>query len=92
MDATRDYHTKWRKPDREKEVSYTIIYMWNLKKWYKCTYLQNRNRNLENKCTINKRVREKDKLGVWDVCVCVCVCVYTYIYIYPPIYKIDNQQ
>ena len=27
----RDYHTKWSKPDRERQVSYDITYMWNLK-------------------------------------------------------------
>ena len=29
MDGTRDYHTEWSKS--EKEVSYDITYMWNLK-------------------------------------------------------------
>ena len=58
MDGPRDYHTKWSKSDRERQVSYDIAYMWNLKKnfiyiyiyiyiythtRYK-TYLQNRNR------------------------------------------------
>ena len=31
MDGPRDYHTKWRKSDREKQISYDIIYMHNLK-------------------------------------------------------------
>ena len=39
MDATKDYHTKWIKSDRERQVSYDIAYMWNLEKWYKWTYL-----------------------------------------------------
>ena len=30
MDGTRDYHTKWSKPDRERQISYDITYMWNL--------------------------------------------------------------
>ena len=30
MDGARDYHTKWNKS--EKEISYDITYMWNLKK------------------------------------------------------------
>ena len=25
-------HTKWSKPDREKQISYDTAYMWNLKK------------------------------------------------------------
>ena len=31
MDRPRDYHTKWAKSDRERQISY-ITYMWNLKK------------------------------------------------------------
>ena len=32
MDEPRDYHTKWSKPDKERQISYDIAYMWNLKK------------------------------------------------------------
>ena len=28
----RDYHTKCRKPDRKRQISYNVAYMWNLKK------------------------------------------------------------
>ena len=31
MDATRDYHTKWSKSDRERQIPYDITFMWNLK-------------------------------------------------------------
>ena len=31
MGGTRDYHTKWSKSDRERQISYDITYMWNLK-------------------------------------------------------------
>ena len=34
LGGTRNYHTKWRKSDRERQTSYDI-YMWNLKKGYK---------------------------------------------------------
>ena len=58
--------------------------MWNLKKWYEWTYLQDRNRltDIENKLmdTKGERGRGRDKLGVWDE------------QIYTTIYKIDNQQ
>ena len=30
MDATRDSHTKWSKPGRERQVPYDITYIWNL--------------------------------------------------------------
>ena len=32
MDGPRDSHTKWSKSDGERQISYDITYMWNLKK------------------------------------------------------------
>ena len=51
MVGPRDYHTKWNNADRERQISYDITYMWNFKKWYNWTYLENRNRltDIENK-------------------------------------------
>ena len=31
MDWTRDYHTKWSKSERERQILYDITYMWNSK-------------------------------------------------------------
>ena len=31
MDATRDYHSKWSKSERKKQIPYDITYRWNLK-------------------------------------------------------------
>ena len=31
-DTPRDCHTKWSKSDRERQISYDMAYMWNLKK------------------------------------------------------------
>ena len=31
MDGLRDYHTRWSKSDRERQISYDIIYTWNLR-------------------------------------------------------------
>ena len=41
MDGPRYCHTEWSKS--EKEISFDITYLWNLKKWYRWAYLQNRN-------------------------------------------------
>ena len=35
MDGPRDYHAKWSKSDRERQMSYGITYMWDLKKMIK---------------------------------------------------------
>ena len=76
MNGPRDYHTKWSKSDRERQISYDIAYMWNLKLWYKWTYLQKRNRvtDVENKLMVMGGC----KLGDWDW------------HIHATIYKIDN--
>ena len=31
MDATGDYHAKWGKSERERQIPYDITYIWNLK-------------------------------------------------------------
>ena len=31
MDELSDYHTKWSKLERERQIPYDITYMWNLK-------------------------------------------------------------
>ena len=56
MDGPRDFDTKQIKSDRERQISYDIAYMWNLKKWCKWTYIQNRNRltDIENKFMVTK--------------------------------------
>ena len=57
MDGPGDYHTKWSKSDKERQISYGIAYMWNLKKQlYRWTYLQNRNRltDLENELMVTR--------------------------------------
>ena len=54
----------------ERQISYDITSTWNLKKWYKWTYLQNRNRltDIEKNLWLPKGKGEggRDKLGVWD--------------------------
>ena len=65
----------------ERQISYGYAYMWNLKKWYKWTYLQDRNRviDVENKLMVTKGEREsRDKLGDWDW------------HVHTTIYKTDN--
>ena len=31
MDGPRDYHTKWSKSERERQIPNDVTYMWNLK-------------------------------------------------------------
>ena len=70
MDGTKDYHAKWSKPDRERQLSHVITYMWNFKKRYKWTYLQNINRltDKENEIVVIEGERREGRyeLSVWD--------------------------
>ena len=43
MDGSRDYHTKWNKLDRERQIPWYYLYM-EFKIRYKWVYLWNRNR------------------------------------------------
>ena len=70
MDGPRDYHIKWSKSDRERQISYDITYMWNLKKKWIQMNLQNGNRLIdrENKLMVTKGERgvKIRNLGVTD--------------------------
>ena len=43
IDEPGAYHTGWSKSEREKQISYVNIYIWNLERWYWWTYLQGSN-------------------------------------------------
>ena len=77
MDGPRDCHTEWSKSDRERQISSDIAYMWNLEKWYKWTYLQNRNRvtDVKNKLMVTKG--ERGGRINWEI----GIDVYTLLYI-----------
>ena len=64
VDGPRDFHIEWSKSEREKQILY-IIYKWSLKKFYRWTYLQSRNREIdaENKCMDIKGRRGRGELG-----------------------------
>ena len=68
LDGTRDYHTKWSKSDRVRQIPYHLYVEYKI--WCKWTYLQNRNRptDIKNKLTVTKGERGwvRDKLEVWD--------------------------
>ena len=56
-----DDHYKWStRSDKERQLVYDVTYMWNLKRQYKWTYLQNRNRltGIESKLMVTKRENE----------------------------------
>ena len=69
MNGFGGHYAKENKSDRERQIPYDIAYMWNLKKWYKWTYLQNRNRPIDIEKVIYGCQRwrgGRDKLEAWD--------------------------
>ena len=67
MDRSRGNPTK---SDRERQISYDTIYMWNLKKMIQITHLQSRLTDIENKFGVTKGEREREgqirSLGLTD--------------------------
>ena len=61
MDGPRNYHTKWGKSDRERQIIYHFYVESKTK--YKWVYLQNRFTD-RGKLMFTKV--ERDKLGLWD--------------------------
>ena len=47
MDGPIDHYVNASQSDRERQISYDIMDIWNLKNGYKCTYLQNQNRAID---------------------------------------------
>ena len=75
MDGTRDYHTKWNKPDKGKYPNISLIC--GIKIWYKWTYVQNRNRltDIENKLIVTKGERGGNVMD-WEFDVSRCKLLY----------------
>ena len=71
MDGPQNYHTKWSKPDRERQISYYVAYMWNLKKKMvkMSLYTKQKETHRHKKQTYGYQRGKgegRDKLGVWD--------------------------
>ena len=76
IDVTRDYHTKWSKSEKERQIPYAITFMWNpnMTQW---TYLWNRNRimNIENRLVVAKQEGVGGGME-WEVGVSRCKLLY----------------
>ena len=64
MAGPRDFQTEWSK----RKIEYDIVYIWNITKGYKWTYLQNRSRvtDIENKHDYQGIREGRDTLEDWD--------------------------
>jgi len=56
MDGPREIITLSEVSQRERQISYDITYMWNLKYEHKLIYIRNRNRltDIENRLMVSK--------------------------------------
>ena len=69
MDRPIDYNTKWTKSERERQISYDITHVWNLKYYTNgLNYNTETLTDTENKFMLIKGEREwtMAKLTVWD--------------------------
>ena len=66
MDGPREYHTKWSKSERERQILYDITYILSLKyDTNELTYETETDSQIENRLVV-VGAREKEGLGVWD--------------------------
>ena len=55
MNEPRDYHPKWRKSGRRKQIPYDTTYMWNLKyDTNEIIYKTETNTDIENTLVVTK--------------------------------------
>ena len=78
MDGPRHYHTKWSKPERERQISYDITYMWNLgeKNTNELMYKTEKDSDIESKHMVIKRKRGRGGINQEDG-----INIYTLLYI-----------
>ena len=63
MDGPRDYHTKWSKSDRERQIPYDVTYMWNLKYDTNEPIYETESQTYKTDLWLP---RGREGLGVWD--------------------------
>ena len=77
MDGPRDCHTEWSKSDRERQISYDITYMWNLKKMVQMNLVIKQ--KLSHRCRkqTNGYQRRKGKGGInWETGIDIYMLLY----------------
>jgi len=66
MNEPRDYHPKWRKSGKRKQIPYDTTYMWSLKyDTNEITYKTETNTELENTLVVTKWEGEWRREGLW---------------------------
>ena len=61
MTGPRDYHTRWSKLERERQMPYALTYTWNLKRVDKHEFIYETDMAAEKEWGW-----ERNGLGVWD--------------------------
>ena len=57
VNEPRTYYTEWNKSERERCITHSNAYIWNLEKWYWRIYLQGRN----GKTDIENRLEDMER-------------------------------
>ena len=66
VDASRAYYTELDKSEKEKQISYINVHVWNLERWYWWTYLQDSNEDADIENRLLDTVGEKKGGMIWE--------------------------
>ena len=71
MGRPRDYHSKWRRSERERQISHDITYMWNLKYDTKNLSMKQKQTHKENRFGTDKGEEEVGEIN-WEFGISRC--------------------
>ena len=71
MGRPRDYHSKWRRSERERQISHDITYMWNLKYDTKNSSMKQKQTHKENRLGTDKGEEEVGEIN-WEFGISRC--------------------
>ena len=66
MDEPRVYYTEWNKSERERQILYSNIYMGNLERWYRWSYVQGGKGDTDIKNRLLDSVGEGESGMIWE--------------------------
>ena len=76
MDETGAYYKEWSKSKRETLSQYINTYIWNLERWYRWPYMQDRKRNSNVKNRLLDSVGEGKGEMIWENSIETCILPY----------------
>ena len=76
VDVPRAYYTDWSKSERERQIMYINIYIWNLERWYWWSYMQGSKGDTDVKNRLLDSVGEGRCGMTWEKSIETCILPY----------------